>query len=219
MPASQCETRAVMPETRRRSPLRFVVAVDARPPELTPVRVLVAARAVLAQSEERPQWRTSAFDHPPRVCNEFWPVARAAVEARVRFLEGKSGSCMVEGLQPVPPVNQVEIAPMMLDVASFAPAVRFLPMHSCSRVHAGTDEGMASQAFLRSDLFPRRMAAGAVLYPFEPGVRLVKRAGRNLGRRRGRCPENIYDGRSPHRRVRYLKRSIGSPGTRTRPRE
>jgi hypothetical protein len=114
-------------------------------------------------------------------------MAGAAGESPVRAIQRKAGFRMVEGFFPALPVNQIEIASVVFDVACFATVVRFPPVHSLSRAQLGTDEGVASKAFFLRYFFSRGMALRAVLQAFEPRMRFMERARGNLGHRRGTC--------------------------------
>ena len=155
--------------------------------ELFFVGILVAIRTFALQPEKRTGKRTTAlydfFRHPYVV--RF--VAIPAGQQLVRPGQWKACDSVIEGLNPIFPENQIEIPSMVLDVAHVAFSMRFQPVQSLALGHLGPYQGVTGKAFFSRDLFPRRMAPGAILDAFQKGVHLVKFSGRNL--RRGRVEQ------------------------------
>jgi hypothetical protein len=168
------EAGAVMREARSRRPSALVVTGPAaRGAESSAMDVLVAARAGRRLPEEGPRLA----------------MASRAGQAGMSPLQGMPGLPVIEGGLPLfSPVDEREVAPVMLDVAALAFAVVGPRVQAASGRDAVAQSGVAGQALVAGHSAAGLVTAQAARASLGRGVGAAELARRDLrvddGRRR-----------------------------------
>ena len=97
-------------------------------------------------------------------------VAGPALERGMFAVERQSGQHMVEFVLPTLPVDQCDLAPLVLDMTLFAVVVALKTVQAGSGVKPGSHGGVAGQTFVMGNLALGAVALFTVLYAIQKGV-------------------------------------------------
>lgn len=165
----------------RCGPRRLVVARSAGS-EARTVRVPVARSALGPQAEVSALRVGSTGDETVAIGDQIGAVALATAQVRVPAAQGESGLFVVQGLGPPAfPANERELPAVVIAVAGHAVAPPISSVEPELRVQSATDGLVAFQTLLRRDSLSEHVTARALRDPFEGGVGLAQRPGRELG--------------------------------------
>lgn len=180
MGAGQREAGLRMIEAGRRSPRGWCVALRALTCKLAPVFVGMAAWAILIQSVEGPVQVDLSRPQTRRLSHVFRPMAGTAIKRRMFTLEPIASERVLETSFAALPINEREVASLMLHMTELAFGVTLAPMQSEPRIDLFLDNHVAGETLIRDELAFGAMALVAALYSFQKRVRAVQIAGRQL---------------------------------------
>lgn len=171
----------VVESTGRNEPVDAVTLGTGPSAELRLVFVLVAGGAGRAEPEIGALGIRAALSQARRVRNLRLRVAAPATEGPMRSRERKAGEIVIEGpLASLSPPDQLELAPLMLDVATLAAHVIGTSMKTAALANPVAELGMALDAQGRVDAPSGAVAFEAARASVEARVRAAQRAGRDL---------------------------------------
>ena len=154
--------------------------------ELAAMDVPVTAGATALQAEVGAPEIDLAGEERRRVGDRLLAVAAPAGERRVRALQRVARERVVERpLAALAPVDEVEVAPLVLDVTALALGVVGPRMQALAGRDALRERRMAGEAALAIDAVLGAVAREAAIAAVEMGVRPGELARRDLGARRG----------------------------------
>lgn len=153
----------------------------------------VAACAICAQPHEGPVEFLLCFEQRLRCLDVLGTMAFAALDPGVLAGQLPARILVIELRHAIRPVDQIEIAPLMLDVAHLALSVGIAAMHAAFGGNLIPDEFVALQAVAADLLAVGAMALAAVVQALQEAMRLAQLAGRELGVQLCRTKEQRSD--------------------------
>ena len=188
LPGERIARLCVIERSRNIFPVREVVAGGACGTKAPAMRIVVASRARLGESDEA---SIQILDLDQRAFGRqhvLGRVALAAVHTRMFPFQRVSGQFMVKGFGV--PLHEWEVEPVVIGVALRALLARSRPhpvggMQSLASGQAVGDFDVAVQAF-EDGLSAQLVAGGAAGRAFQIRMRASQRTGRNLSKRASR---------------------------------
>lgn len=179
--------------------LQSVAARAVAVAELAAMGVLMASGAAGPEAEVGARQVDGFGEQRRRVGDRLPAMAAAAGERRVGALQGVAGERVVERLlAALAPVDQVEVAPLVLDVAALAIGVVGSGMQALATLDALRQWRVAGETAPAIDAVFGAVAIEAAVAAVELGVGAAQLAGRNLAAGR-RCAEERRPGPGDNR--------------------
>lgn len=183
VPQGERKLRSRVVEELGRPKLRLPVAARAvRTGELSAVNVGVAALTAAVEAEEGASEIDLVRDQRAWIWNRLLAMTGPAGERGVSAPEFVAALSMLEGaLSLLPPEDQFERPPLMVDMAALAVAVIAPRMEAASRLDPFGDRRVAGQAPRPVDTVLSAVALQASVAAIEIRMRAAQLAGRDLG--------------------------------------
>jgi hypothetical protein len=176
----QSESGHSVIETRRRHPGGLTVTFRADVAQLAAMFIAMASGARRPKSEIRATRVDLLFRSDHVRSDVFWRVALAAGQRPMFFLKPKAGEEMVKGGFTVFPVDQRDLASLVLHMALLASLVFGSAVQALAGSALILNASMAGQTFFWHQFLIATVTIGAVRDPLEKSVRLVEIARREL---------------------------------------